>query len=97
MAGEAIAMNCIHGDGTDELDISVCFLRMSVDRGIGWSKAAPSTPQSNGIAERAIQGRMVIASSKLEKSGRGGELQMFTVADAVFKIFGTPHQEYLGD
>lgn len=91
MAREGMTMNCIHGGGTGELEISVCILEMPADRGIGWNRASPSAPQSNGIAERATQRRMVITRSQQEKSRRGGELRMFTFADAACTTFGIPH------
>ncbi|CAN0496688.1 unnamed protein product, partial [Discosporangium mesarthrocarpum] len=53
------------------------------------------TPQSNGIAERAIKQLMQAARSQLVRSGRGEEHWFFAVADAAFKTGGMPH-EFLG-
>ena len=95
MAREGVAVKCISGDGAGELGRSVKFQRMLANRGIRWRSSPPRTPQSNGIAERAIQQLMNIARSQLVKAGRGEDFWYFAVADAAFKTAGVPH-EYLG-
>ncbi|CAN0455718.1 unnamed protein product, partial [Discosporangium mesarthrocarpum] len=86
---------CISGDGAGELARSVRFQRMLADRAIKWRKSPPYTPQSNGIAERAIKQLMQAARSQLIRSGLGEEFWFFAVADAAFKSSGMQH-EYLG-
>lgn len=90
-----MAVNCIRGDGAGEFWRSVELVKMLADRSITRRSAAPRTPQSNGIAERAIQQLTVIARSQLVKSGGGEELRVFTVVDAAFKTSETAH-EYPG-
>lgn len=48
----------------------------------------PCTPESNGIAVRAIQQPMRIARSNLGKAGREEECWFFAVANTVFKTAG---------
>ena len=95
MAREGLAVKCISGDGAGELGRSGKFQRMLANRGVRWRSSPPRTPQSNGIAERAIQQLMRIARSQLVKAGRGEDYWFFAVADAAFKTAGMPH-EYLG-
>ena len=92
MAREGVAVKCISGDGAGELGRSVKFQRMLANRGIRWRSSPPRTPQSNGIAERAIQQLMNIARSQLVKAGRGEDYWYFAVADAAFKTAGMPHE-----
>ena len=95
MARERLAVKCISGDGVDELGCSVKFHRMFANRGGRWRSSPPRTPQSNGIAERAIQQLVRIARSQLVKAGCGEDYWVFAVADASFKTARMPH-EYLG-
>ncbi|CAN0016909.1 unnamed protein product, partial [Sphacelaria rigidula] len=95
MAREGVAIKCISGDGDGELGRSVKSQRMLTNRGIKWRSSPPRTPQSNGIAQRAIQQLMRIARSQLVKAGRGEDYWFFAVEDAAFKTTGMPH-EYLG-
>ncbi|CAM9301783.1 unnamed protein product, partial [Sphacelaria rigidula] len=96
MIREEVPIKCISGDGTGELGRSIKSQRMLTNRGIKYRNSPPRTPQSIGIAERAIQQLMRIARSQLVKAGRGEEYWFFTVADAAFKTSGMPH-EYLED
>lgn len=70
-------MECISGDGAGELGRSVNFLRMLPDRGIKWGRSPSRTPQSNGIAERAIKKLMQAARGQLVRSRRGEEYWFF--------------------
>ncbi|CAN0051008.1 unnamed protein product, partial [Choristocarpus tenellus] len=74
MAREGIPVKCISGDGAGELGRSVKFQRMMLaNNGTRWRKSPPRTPQSNGIAERAIKQLMGAARSQLVKAGLGDE------------------------
>ncbi|CAN0014305.1 unnamed protein product [Choristocarpus tenellus] len=95
MAREGIPVKCISGDGAGELGRSVNFQRMLANNGIRWRKSPPRTPQSNGIAERAIKQLMGAARSQLVKAGLGDEYWFFAITDVTFKTGGMPH-EYLG-
>ncbi|CAM9741754.1 unnamed protein product [Sphacelaria rigidula] len=95
MVREGVVIKCISGDGAGELGWSVKFQRMLTNRSIKWRNSPPRTPQSNEIAERAIQQLMRIARSQLVKAGRGEDYWLFAVADAAFETAGMPH-EYLG-
>ncbi|CAM9931548.1 unnamed protein product, partial [Choristocarpus tenellus] len=55
----------------------------------------PRTPQSNGIAKRAIKHLMGVARSQLAKAELGDEYWFFDITDVAFKTGGMPH-EYLG-
>ncbi|CAM9959860.1 unnamed protein product [Choristocarpus tenellus] len=69
---------------------------MLVNNGTRWRKSPPRTPQSNGIAERAIKQLMGAARSQLVKAGLGDkEYWFFAITDVAFKTGGMPH-EYLG-
>ncbi|CAM9631876.1 unnamed protein product [Sphacelaria rigidula] len=68
---------------------------MLANRSVECRCSPPRTPQSNGIAERAIQQLVTIACSQLVKAGRGEEYWFVAVVDAAFKTGGMPH-EYLG-
>ncbi|CAM9581103.1 unnamed protein product [Sphacelaria rigidula] len=96
MASEGVAIKCISGDGAGELGQSVKFQRMLTNRVIKWRNSPPRRPQSNGIAERAIQQLMRMVRSQLVKAGRREDYWYFAAADAAFKTTGMPH-EYLGD
>ncbi|CAN0027892.1 unnamed protein product, partial [Choristocarpus tenellus] len=95
MARDGVVVRCIRGDGTGEFGRSIRFQRMLSERGVQWRKTPPSTPQSNGIAERAIKQITQAARSQLIQAGMGQEFWFFAVADATFKTNGMPH-EYLG-
>ena len=95
MAREGAATKCISGDGAGEPGRSVKFQRVLVDRGIRWKSSPTWTPQSNGIAERAIQQLMRIERSQPVKAGRGEDYWFFAVVDAAFKTAGMPH-EFIG-
>ena len=73
LAREDVAVKCISGDGAGEFGKSVKFQRMVADRGIKWRSSPPTTPQSNGIAEKAIQQLMTVARSQIVKSGPSEE------------------------
>ncbi|CAM9887930.1 unnamed protein product [Choristocarpus tenellus] len=95
MTREGIPVKCISGDGAGELGRSVKFQRTLANNGTRWRKCPPRTPQSNGIAERAIKQLMGAARSQLVKAGLGDEYWFFAITDAAFKTRGMPH-EYLG-
>ncbi|CAN0427666.1 unnamed protein product, partial [Discosporangium mesarthrocarpum] len=95
MVRKGVPVKCISGDGAGELARSVGFQRMLANRVIKWRKSPPYTPQSNGIAERAIKQLMQAARSQLVRSGLGKEFWFFAVADAALTSSGMPH-EYLG-
>ncbi|CAM9813240.1 unnamed protein product [Choristocarpus tenellus] len=94
MAREGIPVKCISGDGAGELGRSVKFQGMLVNNGTQWRKSPPRTPQSNGIAERAIK-QLMAAARSLVKAGLGDEYWFFEITDVAFKTGGMPH-EYLG-
>ncbi|CAM9753325.1 unnamed protein product [Choristocarpus tenellus] len=95
MAREGIHVQCISGDGASELWRSVKSQRMLANNGTRWRKSPPRTPQSNGIAERAIKQLMGAAKSQVAKAGLGDEYWFFAITDVAFKTGGMPH-EYLG-
>lgn len=92
MSRKGATLNCICGDEAGGSGRSVEFVKMLVDSSITRRIAVPRTPQSKGIAERAIQQLTVIARSQLVKSGGDEELRMLTVADAAFKTSGMAHE-----
>ncbi|CAM9397444.1 unnamed protein product, partial [Choristocarpus tenellus] len=96
MAQEGVVVRCISGDGAGEFGRSIKFQRMLTERGVKWRKSPLRTPQSNGIAERAIKQVMQAAHSQLIQAGLGEEFWFFAaVADTTYKTTGMPH-EYLG-
>ena len=95
MQQQDVFVKQMFGDGAGELGRSGRFQRMLRERHVQWQKSPPYTPQSNGIAERAIKSLMYAARSSLIRSGRDEKYWFFAVADAAFKSSGMPH-EYLG-
>ncbi|CAM9476000.1 unnamed protein product, partial [Choristocarpus tenellus] len=84
MTREGIPVKCISGDGAGELGRSVKFQRMLANNGTRWRKSPPKTPQSNGIAERAIKQLIGAARSQLVKAGLGDEHWFFAITDVAF-------------
>ncbi|CAM9205458.1 unnamed protein product [Choristocarpus tenellus] len=96
MTREGVVVRCISGDGAGEFGRSVKFQHILTERGVKSRKSPPHTPQSNGIAERAIKQVMQAARSHLIQAGLGEEFGFFAVADATYKTTGMP-LKYLGD
>ncbi|CAM9443027.1 unnamed protein product [Choristocarpus tenellus] len=97
MARESIQVQCISGDGAGELGRSVKFQRILVNSGTRWRKSPPRTPQSNGIAEKAIKQLMGAARSQLAKAGLGNEYWFFAITDVAFKTGAMPHEYLRGE
>ena len=89
MAWKGATIKRINGDGAGELERSVKFQRMLADRGIKCRSSPPRTPQSHGVAERAIHQLVRIARRQLVKAGR---YWFLAVADAAFKTAGMPRK-----
>lgn len=84
MTPDDLSIKYFSGDGGGELKCFAKVQGMLANRGIKWRFSLPCRPQRNGINERAIQQRTMIARSQLVKAGHGEDYWFFAVADAAF-------------